>query len=73
MKVKELIKFLEKQDPESRVVVDAYEGGYDELRVVANVCICDDPDNHDTWYMGNFKKGLNGQYDEIAVLLPRTS
>lgn len=50
MKVSELINFLSKFDPSTRVMVRGYEGGYDDLEdvkekdVVLNV--------HDEWWYG---------------------
>ena len=34
MKVKELIQRLESEDPNMRVVIQGYEQGYDEVKIV---------------------------------------
>lgn len=34
MKVRELIELLSKQDPELRVIIDGYEGGYSDVEEV---------------------------------------
>jgi hypothetical protein len=39
MKVKELIKHLESYDPEAPVVVEGYEGGFDDVEVLDPVHI----------------------------------
>lgn len=70
MKVKELIKELEKKDPESIVIVDGYEDGFTELKTVKSILIKPNP-SHQSW---------EGEYDNYpvekcnisAILLPRS-
>lgn len=78
MKVKELIKLLQKEDPDKRLVTAGYEGGYDELEELQYVCITPnqnklkEPDK--LWYLGEFKECIkNTDKQEIAILLPRKS
>jgi hypothetical protein len=71
MKVKELIEMLEKQDQELRVVVDGYEGDFDEVDKIEYVPIKFNK-NHKAW-MGEFSEVELDDSDEYAVLLPRKS
>lgn len=77
MKAKELIELLSKEDPDKRVIVDGYEGGYDELDKIIHVCITPNPDKkkEDLWYLGEFEECIKdpNSDEEIAILLPRKS
>jgi hypothetical protein len=77
MKVKELIALLEKEDPELQVVVDGYEGGYDSLKKIQNVCILENQhklkEPSSLWYIGEYKECVYGDISETAILLPRSS
>ena len=77
MKVKELIKLLQKEDPEKRIVTDGYEGGYDELDKLQYVCISPNPDKikepDKLWYLGQFEECIYTEGEEMAILLPRKS
>jgi hypothetical protein len=76
MNVKELIEILSKQDPEKRIVVDGYEGGFDELDEIKYKCITPNPDkNDDKWWLGEFEECIKdpNSDEEIAILLPRKS
>jgi hypothetical protein len=77
MKIKQLIEYLKKEDPEARVVVEGYERGYDEVSKISTVSIEPNPDKGDSekddkWWDGEFffsdKKNA-----EIAICLPRKS
>lgn len=69
MKVKDLILKLQKENPKLMVVVDGYEGGYQELERVA-ICTLDlNVNTADEWWMGRHERGT--QVD--AVYLPRRS
>ena len=50
MNVKELIQLLRKHPPEMRVIVDGYEGGYDDTRglEIKNIAL----NAHKEWYYG---------------------
>jgi hypothetical protein len=77
MKVKDLIEKLKKEDPEMRIVVDGYEGGYDELENFKYVCISPNPDKEkepdSLWYLGDFEECIYTEGEEMALLLPRKS
>lgn len=79
MKIKELIKVLEKYDTEMRVIVNGYESGYDEIEKAILVGIKNnskvveyDPEINAHWE-GEFSEVLVDDADEIALLLPRKS
>jgi hypothetical protein len=76
MNVKELIEILSKQDPQKRIVVDGYEGGFDELDEIKYKCITPNPDKKDDkWWLGEFEECIKdpNSDEEIAILLPRKS
>ncbi len=52
MTVKELIEQLQQLDPELRVFVRGYEGGYDDAGPISGVVEMA-LDFHDEWYYGN--------------------
>lgn len=70
MKVKELIKVLQKIDPEMLVLVDGYEGGYDiphtELIPVTGP-------HHTEWYYGNYKDYKPDDPSKITAFVLRRS
>ena len=76
MKVKELIKQLQKFDPENIVVVDGYETGFDEVKEDIYINgLSKLPDNK-AYYDGEYQeaKTLSWLQDHIsAVYLPRSS
>ena len=55
MNVRELIEFLLKEDPEARVVVPGYEGGYDDLTVVKQISLSLN-ENLETSYLGSHEE-----------------
>jgi adenosylcobinamide amidohydrolase len=77
MNVKQLIEKLSLEDPEKRIVVAGYEGGFDEFDSIGYVRIKPDLNkkNKDLWYLGEFKECLkeSNTDEEIAILLPRKS
>lgn len=73
MKVKELIQKLSQKDPEMRVVVQGYEGGYDEADSIHLVPITKNEHKEDKWWDGEFLEVIANDADEIALLLPRKS
>ena len=52
MTVKQLIEKLQQFDPEIRVFVSGYEGGYDDLVTVSEIKDIA-LDVHDAWYYGD--------------------
>lgn len=73
MRVKKLIKLLEKQDPEMRVVVQGYESGFDEVESLHRVSIMKNKRKQDKWWDGEFCETSLDDGDEFALLLPRKS
>lgn len=73
MTVKELIDHLTLQEPERRVVVQGYEGGYDEVETTFLVSIIKNKNKQDKWWDGEYLEVPVDDADEIALLLPRKS
>ena len=73
MKVKELIQRLANQDPEMRVVVQGYEGGFDELDSIHLVSIAKNHHKQDKWWDGEFIETQVDDGEEVALMLPRKS
>jgi hypothetical protein len=77
MKVKELIKLLEVEDQEKIVIVDGYEGGFDELKSIRHICISVNPDKEKDpgilWYYGDYEECIpNPNFPEdYAIYFPR--
>jgi hypothetical protein len=70
MKVKELIEILQKEDPETLVLVDGYEGGYASIDSICEKYV-GEPRVRE-WYYGeydNYKEGELFKYK--AILLSR--
>jgi hypothetical protein len=76
MKVKELIELLQKHDPESIVVVDGYETGFDEVKEVEHLAGLKKLSEGKAWYDGEYQQAtaLTWVQDLTnAVYLPRSS
>jgi hypothetical protein len=73
MTVKDLIQQLSSRDPLMRVVVQGYEGGYDEVESTHLVPIAKNMHKQDKWWDGEFLEVVVDDADEIALLLPRKS
>lgn len=71
MKVKELIEVLKQQDQDLRVVVDGYEGDFDEVTHIEFIPIKLNK-KHKPW-MGEFSEVHLDDSDEYAILMPRKS
>lgn len=73
MKIKDLIKLLNKYDQESTVVVNGYESGYDEVKSAELIAIKKNKIKTDNWWDGEFSECDPDDPDslEIALLLPR--
>jgi ABC-type Fe3+-hydroxamate transport system substrate-binding protein len=76
MKVKELIEQLQKHNPESIVVVDGYETGYDEVKEVEYIAGLKKLQENKAWYDGEYQKAstISWLQDLVSVVyLPRSS
>ena len=57
MKIKELINYLEKYNPDDRVFVNGYEEGYDEVDHIEQITVTEDKRKNDIcWYIGSYKR-----------------
>lgn len=65
MQVKDLIKELEKQDPESMVVVRAYEDGVNEVTSISPVTVT--PSFTDKWYYGEYNIDIKGTVAAVFI------
>ena len=65
MKVKELIKELQKHDPEIMVVVAGYEGGYDEISGVGEIRL--KYNAHTEWYYGKHEEDDEGECLGVSI------
>jgi hypothetical protein len=52
MKIKELIEQLKKYDPEMLVVVNGYEGGWDDINIIKEEILIEEENN--PWYEGKY-------------------
>jgi hypothetical protein len=69
MIVKELIKILQQQDPETLVIVDGYEGEYDTPKKAINTFVCE---KDSEWYYGDYTVCNPNESNCIkAIYLPR--
>jgi hypothetical protein len=69
MKVKELLEILQKLDPETLVLVDAYEGDYNTPKKVIETIVCE---QHTEWYYGDYQICQKEDPAAIkAIYLPR--
>jgi hypothetical protein len=73
MNVKKLIKLLQKEDPEMRVVVQGYESGFDEVDSIHKTYITKQNKKEDKWWDGEFREATVDNNDETVILLPRKS
>jgi hypothetical protein len=71
MTVRKLIEILKQQDQDLKVVVDGYEGDFDEVTHIEYVPIEYNKD-HKPW-MGEYREVNLDDSDEYAILLPRKS
>ena len=70
MKVKELIEILQKEDPETLVIVDGYEGDYSTPETVRTLEVFDA--GTVAWYYGRYKICPKEELFKIkAIYLPR--
>jgi hypothetical protein len=73
MDIKTLIEHLSKYDPNTRVVVQGYESGYDELDTMYTVALTKNEHKQDKWWDGEFNEAAPANGKEVALLLPRKS
>ncbi len=59
MTVKELIQILQKHDPDKKVVVRGYEGGYNEVSEIIEMSIFPHPGQRVNYY-GEYEKIYHG-------------
>ena len=68
MTVQELINQLQQYPSEKRVVVQGYEGGFNDILEIKDVSLL--INYHKAWYYGAHEEPKEGQEaDEVAVLL----
>ena len=65
MKVRELIEELQRHDPETRVVVNGYEGGYDDVSCVDEIRL--NLNANTAWYYGKHELDDAGQCPAIRI------
>ena len=66
MIIEELIQQLQRYPKNSRVIVQGYEDGYDEVTIVSEIYI--QPNTSHEWYNGKYIKSDNAA-SETAVLI----
>lgn len=70
MTVKELINRLQQiSNQEMTVVVDGYEGGFDDIKEPKFIVVYKRIDNQ--WYDGKYEQSFSGQGGNAVLLLPR--
>ncbi len=65
MIIADLIALLQKYPPQTKVLVQGYEDGYDNVTTVKNISVKHDPDAQ--WYNGKYVEGAKGE-NVVAVL-----
>jgi len=74
MKVKELMTLLEQEDPDARVVVNGYEGGYEDVGSIhpCPIIVREERSVQFSDLFGTHRRPKDHEdHDEIAVLIPR--
>lgn len=70
MTVKELINHLQQvQNQEMKVVVNGYEGGFDDIKNPKFIIAYEQIDHE--WYDGKYEQSFSGQGGTVMLLLPR--
>jgi hypothetical protein len=70
MTVKELINRLQQiPNQEMRVVVNGYEGGFDDIKEPKIIIAYERIDND--WWDGKYEQSSSGQGGNVMLLLPR--
>ncbi len=67
MKVQELIKELGKHDPDKKVVIRGYEGGYNDILKIDELNVFPSPEQKN-WYCGEYEDAH--KQEEIKISTP---
>lgn len=67
MKVKELIALLQQQDPEARVVVQGYEGGYNDAATPEPIRLKLNVHPKEDWYYGPHDEDRKGRCEAVLI------
>jgi hypothetical protein len=67
MKVKDLIKELQNQNPESTVVIDGYEGGVDDIDIIKPIKINLNVRKKHQWYYGKHEVSKDEGVDALYL------
>ena len=66
MTVKELIDYLSKENPDIDVLVNGYEGGYDNIGHIVHKIVI--PNSNPAWYYGKYEEGAGSSSREVLIL-----
>ena len=69
--VAQLVKLLQSQPQDMRVVVDGYEGGYSDVKPLIQIPISLNVHPDDQWYYGNHDDPRGGMPVETVLLISR--
>ena len=69
MITKELIELLQKLDPETLILVDGYEGDYDDVAAAERIEVCGPFET--PWYYGSYKDCPEEELLKIKAFLIR--
>ena len=72
MNVKELIERLGLEDPNMRVVIQGYEQGYNEVKIVKYAKIVPNTKRDRPWWDGEFNESRSEE-SELVLFFPRGS
>ena len=72
MNVEELIERLKSEDPKMRVVIQGYEQGYDEVKIVEYAKIVPNTQKDKPWWDGEFNESRSEE-SELVLFFPRGS
>ena len=68
MTVKELTEYLLREDPDTEVLVDGYEEGFDHIGHIYHKFV--KPHSHPAWYYGKLEEGT-GNNSRVALVISR--
>lgn len=69
MKVKELIELLQQTDPERLVVVDGYEGGFDDPAITSSFVVYDMGEDNADLLFGRYSDEAVGQIEPTTAFI----
>lgn len=72
MTVEKLIQELQKHPLTTKVVVNGYEGGFDEVDSLYTTFVAKANKNSDKWWLGELEEALS-KNSEMVIVLPRKS